>query len=56
MLGSDLITFLLNDEFVKYVQMPGINRKMHYLTEYTLFCFSLYYYYCQTYIAPSYIL
>ena len=32
--------------------MPGINDDMHYLTEYTLSVFSIYYYYCQTYIAP----
>ena len=36
--------------------MPGINDNMPYLTEHTLHCFALYYYYFQTYTAPLYIL
>ena len=35
--------------------MPGINGDMPYLTEHTLHCFALFYYYFQTYIAPLYI-
>ena len=60
MLGIALLTFLLNDKFVEYVAdfIPHAwyKRQMHYLTESTLCCFSLYYYYCQIYIAPLYIL
>ena len=37
-------------------QMHDINGNMPYLTKYTLHCFVLYAYYCQTYIAPLYII
>ena len=59
MSGIDLLTFLMNDKFVKYVadfiSIAWFNGDMHYQTEYTFSCFSIYYFYCQLYILLLYI-